>query len=479
MATIKHIEQLSVTAFVNTIKTLRNYEISEKVDGSNIQFGIDKKGFYTTREDKGGKRIYDAADYPLDFQYTYQRSSHLALQKLLPKLKAAGVHEGCRLEAEVLFGGLPNVVRYDSECNQIILLRLIDGWAYLKNIQLALDNTRTSTQVLCPYTPDGKNIEYRLETHKWKISINPVVSGSSITKKAEYYKIYEETGYLERHLWKTAIPLGDGMDDDLTYEEILDMQLNKRYRKISESKWKSLKEDIKKKRTEFMTFMDTDAYGTLKSIKQSLIDLLIRSQTSHFGPDAKHGGWVEGQVLRNKVDSSQIKIVDKEAFGVAKNFLWKVRLDIADKPQSVTIPRSFYGRTTIALMKTIGQPEFATTGVQRHLMKFGKTSAEIVAAISKDLSWKKGVKQVRAILDSSKLELSSLLKEYIKTRDSLSVTLSDGRTFKYDDDVHQRTLQVFAGIFAEIDYIEKKLDSVNSAESLVFLLLHKQLERIK
>lgn len=476
MATIPHLEDLSIGELISAVRQLRNYEVSEKVDGSNIQFGIDKKGFYTTREDKGGKRIYDVADYPLDFQYTYQRSSHIALQNLLPKLKSAGLHEGCRVEAEVLFGTLPNVVRYDGACNQIILLRMVEGYVYFRSLQHALDGAETTTQLLCPHTPDGKAIEFNLEKHNWKISTNPVTNGSAISRKTEYSDIYMELSYLERHLHKTAI---ENSNFSLSYQEVLEMPLNRRYGKINEYLWKDAKVEIKKCREKFMEFMNTDVYGTVKSVKESLLELLVRSQKSHFGPDTQHGGWIEGVVISGKQNARQIKLVDKETFGVVKNFLWKARLDIADKPQSVDKPRSFYGRMTIALMNTIGQPELATTNVLRALKKFGNTSAEMVVSISKGLNWKKGVKQAQEILVNSRRELNKLLNEYAKTRHSRSITLSNGKTFTYDDEVHQRTLQVFAGIFAEIDYMEQKLDSVNSAETLVFLLLHKQLERIK
>jgi hypothetical protein len=109
-SSITHIEDLPPIEFVSLVKKLEEYEITEKVDGAQILFGIDEKGFYTSRETKGGIRMYEASDYPIGFSNTHMRSVHLLLKRVLPSLKEAGMRKGDQVEAEVLFGELPNVV---------------------------------------------------------------------------------------------------------------------------------------------------------------------------------------------------------------------------------------------------------------------------------------------------------------------------------------------------------------------------------
>src|SRR5690606_21069841 len=100
---ITHIEDLEIKEFLDVVRDLKKYTVTEKVDGSQILFGIDERGFYTSRESKGGARVYSAEDYELKFSSSYMRSAHLLLEHVLPTLRDAGLHPGNQVEAEVLF----------------------------------------------------------------------------------------------------------------------------------------------------------------------------------------------------------------------------------------------------------------------------------------------------------------------------------------------------------------------------------------
>src|ERR1700679_3502530 len=104
---ITHIEELPTTEFIKVVKNLHEYEVTEKVDGAEILFGIDEIGFYTSREAKGGIRIYNESDYGMGFPTTYMRSAHKLLEQSLSELRAAGMRPGDQVEAEVLYGELP------------------------------------------------------------------------------------------------------------------------------------------------------------------------------------------------------------------------------------------------------------------------------------------------------------------------------------------------------------------------------------
>ena len=44
---IDHFEDLAIQDFLNAMRNFEQFEISEKIDGSNLQFGYDEEGFYT------------------------------------------------------------------------------------------------------------------------------------------------------------------------------------------------------------------------------------------------------------------------------------------------------------------------------------------------------------------------------------------------------------------------------------------------
>ena len=111
---ISHIEDMPVGEIIEILTNLSNYSITEKVDGAQILFGIDDNGFYTSRETKGGERIYNEADYGITFASTYMRSAHKLLEQMLQALKGAGLRLGDQVEAEVLYGQVPNVVPYSA-----------------------------------------------------------------------------------------------------------------------------------------------------------------------------------------------------------------------------------------------------------------------------------------------------------------------------------------------------------------------------
>ena len=53
-----HIEELPAHAFIRYVREIEHVSISEKLDGANLQVGIDNNGFYTSRGAKGGDKQY-------------------------------------------------------------------------------------------------------------------------------------------------------------------------------------------------------------------------------------------------------------------------------------------------------------------------------------------------------------------------------------------------------------------------------------
>ena len=131
---ITHIEDLGVQEFLDALYNFEKFEISEKIDGSNLQFGYDEQGFYTSRETKGdAERLRSESEYEKEYNTTFQRSAHLALEKAIPSLLKSGhLKQGDAVEVEVLYGVLPNAVPYNEGINRIIFLRPTNGNPNLK-----------------------------------------------------------------------------------------------------------------------------------------------------------------------------------------------------------------------------------------------------------------------------------------------------------------------------------------------------------
>jgi hypothetical protein len=172
---ISHIEDIPVGEIIEILTNLSNFELTEKVDGAQILFGIDEHGFYTSRETKGGTRIYNEADYGISFSSTYMRSSHKLLEQMLPVLKGAGLRPGDQVEAEVLYGQVPNVVPYSADTNYLIFLRTTEGAVNIDRLKQKLDGQAVSVTLESPYTDDGKSITLKEMTNVWKFARVPLL----------------------------------------------------------------------------------------------------------------------------------------------------------------------------------------------------------------------------------------------------------------------------------------------------------------
>lgn len=480
---IQHIEDLAVDEFIDTMRSFNDYEISEKVDGSNIQFGIDENGFYTSREEFGGKRVYDVGDYPINFSTTFMRSAHAALEQVLDILiDEGGLSIGDRIDSEVLYGELPNAIRYTNESNRIILLRVIDGDANISKLRKSVDGKKVTVSLEVPYTLDGKEINTATETNVWSFEQTPIVSGDQISSSESMAEINELLDELGDYLKK---PSGIG---EYSNSQILALPLNKRPDGVSAADWKELKETIKEKKIEVQKeiyYEDKETgerSGYKTKIKDKLLNDLVRKTKSAFGPKIEDGGWIEGVVLRHKKTGNLVKVVDKDIFTTIKDFLWKVRKELSENPSSVNKIESFLGKLMAGLSSSIGHPALGTTQAKRYLKSKGSTPEEILSNIASSFNydnvknyWVNFISQQKDILDSK-------LDDYQDNKGALSTKVDFGdagvRTFKYDEEIDKRTLQVFSSLYKRLDDLESGVKSSTSAEDLVMLLVGKQLGEI-
>lgn len=466
---ITHIEDLSVGKFVSVVKNISEYEITEKVDGAQLLFGIDNIGFYTSRETKGGRRIYNQSEYGLKFSETYMRSAHVLLESVLPSMKSAGLRPGCQVEAEVLYGELPNVVQYSADSNYLIFLRTTEGVVDIDRLTAKLIDQSLDVSITTPLTHDGKTITLQENIHTWEFSRSPKIPvNAKLLQKAINPKLTELMHYLKQ-------PSGFRHLANMVVECI---PLNKRPEWCEQNEWKIVKEDIKLKKQEIHKHINE---GLMLDIKSILIEQLLK-RGSQFGPLFEDGGWIEGAVLRNTKTGQMVKIVDKSVFLAVKDFSWKVRNNIREHAKSPETANSFIGKMLVDMAIAVGHPALGTIQAKNYLKKLGNTTEERIAALAEGIDLQSVKQYWYNLLENKRFELESELNKYEKEKSGYIhevVKLDDRRVqFTYSEAIDRRTKETFAQTFDDIETRKRNVESVGTVEGLIDILIGKKLKEI-
>lgn len=449
---ISHIEDLPITEFIEILQNFKEYNITEKVDGAQLLFGIDSCGFYTSRETKGGTRIYNEADYGITFASTYMRSAHKLLEQMLPYLKGAGMKPGDQVEAEVLYGELPNVVPYSADTNYLIFLRTTEGTVNIDRLQQKLDGQSVSVSLVSPFTDNGRTIELREETNQWKFARVPKITRTlhenSLKKRARAIIQILET------------------IDSITLQPvsvILETPLNKIPDWVQPGTWQYIKEHIKDRREEIL---QTIREEHIIPIKEMFLNNLVRPIGSSFGPPRLDGGWIEGIVLRHPDTGRMVKVVDKVVFGAIRERAWQKRNMITETAKGVENHGGFIGRLHLDLATSLGHPELGTNQAKNYLRKSGTITEERLSNLSEGINFDTVKSYWLSLLDIKHDELNEDLDKYEK---------EEGNT---NHPVQERTRQAFAEAFQKIYVIKSSTLQAENTQDLVFTLVGKHLGNI-
>jgi hypothetical protein len=455
---IPHIEDLPVAEFVRTINSLHEYEITEKLDGAEILFGIDEIGFYTSREAKGGVRIYEEQHYDIRFPTTYMRAAHKLLEETLPLLKAAGLKEGDQVEAEVLFDSVPNVVPYAEGINYLVFLRTTEGTVNIDRLKQKLIGQNLLVKLAEPYTLDGRTIEIMEQTREWHFGRVPQVS---VNIAGVQQAIRADMGALVAYLKDNS---GIRTLSNLVVEGL---PLNKCPEWCEPKDWKFIKEEIKERREDIRTTLQNHF---LSEIKSTLVEKIVNPQQSYYGPTIEEGGWIEGVVLRHPHTHKMIKIVDKNKFGVIRESAWKKRNMITEAAKSVDGNHSFVGNLHVSLAIAIGHPNLGTMQAKNYLRKVGESTEERLNTLSEGVDFHSVKNYWLSLLESKMDILGQDLDKYEKEEDYCAETMD-----RYSTAVHQRTLATYATTFQKIGFLRENTQKARSTKDLLKVLVGKQL----
>jgi hypothetical protein len=443
---ITHIEELDTSDFLRVATNLVEYEVTEKVDGSQILFGIDEHGFYTSRETKGGDRVYAVEDYNIHFSTTYRRAAHKLLESVLPQLKEAGLKPGDQVEAEVLYGELPNVVPYSEDSNYLIFLRTTEGSINIDRLKQKLDGLSLSVSLTSPLTEDGKSISLVEKADHWTISSVPLISVQYpyVQKKVEK-KLKEMRAFLLQDT-KFGIP-------NMTVEKT---PLNRIPAWCSQAEWKTVKEELKAEKARVQLELDEMKLA----VKEILLDHFVRPYSSMFGPI--EGGWIEGVVLKHRENGKMVKVVDKRTFGTIREFAWQVRNSLTERARGINDSYSYLGEVHVGLATALGHPELGT-------MQCKKYHKQMVFEDNTPIEPLK--EYMLSFLEQKRIDLEGRLDKYEKEKHKLVLKVVEG-TFKHkvgyaESGIDRRTKETFASLFEQISVLMDKISTAQSQNDLV------------
>ena len=477
---IDHIEALPPEKFISVVKNINKFIASEKLDGANLIFGFENDGrFYTSREAKRGGRMYDTADYDNSPASNGFKSAHAALESVKAELKAV-MDDGEAAECEVLFGRQPNAIVYGT--SYIAFLRMVpgdNGKAPQQNLikELADELRGKKVTVTTPIVTSNDGIELTTEMQDfvWKF-----VSTTFIDSKA--FKDIDLSEELEKFKKFLKQPNNVG-GMNLTNSQLMGIKLT--------SVPKDIRPEVKEERDRLIKIAE-ERYKL--GIKEQLLDRIVRKldpalRDVEISPHEDTG--IEGLVFLDPDTLEQFKIVDKDVFTIINQFNFAIRNQVKSTSRGrMVFDKASLGRDLDIfnellekLAKTVGNEGLSHyTALSREIKKYkGETKEETLKNFvqsfrNKDFNTVKQqtINHIETAID----ELTESLNQYKSEWQDYELELKTGKTIKYSEEVHNRTLLVFAETRRELNDMLKNVKQADNLGDIAVALYGKMLNRI-
>lgn len=472
---IAHLEDLDIQAFIRAVSNISKMQATEKLDGAQLWFGLDKDGrLYTSRagKSKSAENIYREADYPYFGSSNGFRAAHAALQAKEEEIRSV-LRPGDTIEAEVLYGRQPNAVTYGSGGkNYIAFLRGVEGTQDLLVDQLAnrLANQTVKVNVKVVDSVDGENL--RLEPTDLTFQFVGVqkIDGAKLRE----VNVSKQLAALQTFLQKKA-----GLEgSDITNFDLLTGSLG--------SFDKAIRPQAKELKAKLMAKVQADFK---LPIKKELLAKFVHQVKSplaaaDLSPDEDIG--IEGVVLRDPTNpDEQVKLVDKDTFTTINQFNHAVRASISGmvKTTDLSAPVESYGgllgRLKITIADLLGNRELARTQSAKKMFSTvkGKTPEETVTNVAKELTgghdYLGTKKKVVALIDGTLEKLAAALKDYKANKDNFQLKLKSGKSLGHSPEIVRRTLLSFAESKRDLVELKEKVTKTKNLAQLVAVLYGK------
>ena len=474
---ITHIEDLSIDKFIEIIKNIFNFRVSEKIDGANLWFGLDDSDiFYTTREQKSGDkdRKYASSDYSKVAAYNGFRSAHDALESFMKLGKYRGhLHPGDKIEIEVVFGKQPNVVKYSEDgTNYIVLLRPVDGTsqAHFDKLADALNGKETTVQSNIIDTLDGQHLVTSKSPFKWKIvkNVSEKVSSSLISHKS----VLKIVGKLESFLKDRNDVVSKALNREVSNFEAMTMRLV--------GIPAAAKEVIKSEKDVLNQQVLTQFKLPIK--KQLFADLLDNGEFLSSTIKSKERSDLEGFVLSD--GDNQIKIVDRDLFTAINEFNFKIRNELngavmSDDMEAPLLNKGgVFGNCKLRIANLFDIKELARSAKAKKIFasyrgnSVEETAEHFVKSLKiKDFDMYKN--KILAILQDTRNDLNERLDIFKRESGDYKVELKNGKTIQYSEESKKRTLLAFAELNKELDKLIQSTKKAKRTEDLILAIYGK------
>ena len=483
---IQHIESLAPDAFIDFVKNISAYTITEKLDGTNIVIGRDIEGkLYTSREAKGGaKRYYHYADYdeqsPTNHGYMLAQQAIMSLGPVADEL----IKPGQAIECELLFGRQPNAIVYGT--NRLVLLAphseaevpySDDEWDQVLNSEALEGGYGLPLQShSVDFTP-----AYQLDINTCLMRI--VICGVPSVEATLFAPTLEALSLLDAY--------GDWLDrgsvgSSLTNRELLEVNLTT----ILMAERPSVKTVRDSARAKSMAFkLDIKAYmiKVLTHFKSAL-------RSEHITVNSSEDFGIEGVVVTS-LDGQTVKIVNKKLFTAINAFNHVVRNRIR-KTSHGKVPDniewavdfnikgdSLYDHMLTMLSSIHGLDGLNSyLGIKPRLRKFRFGDLSLTGTldnIAAEWETTMSIQQIRGMVVLALRQHCAILQNcrqiYLTHSPGYYMRLDDGQVVGYSPAVHKRTLIMFAEVERELTEMIQGVRFAEDLQTIIYALFQKQL----
>lgn len=470
---IAHIEDLSLEAFMRLLGNLDKLTAVQKLDGANLRAGFDDQGkFYTSREQKGGKRFYALDDFPDSSAFDGFKTATAVLIKVQNELKEI-IKEGELVNLEILFGAQPNTVYYGKDgYNYIAFLEMLPGdnptikpdQSKVEQLYKALKNTKITVETEITDTFDGINLVKSPMPTDWKFTTSDRVHEDELKK----IKLKPDLKKLKEFLEEENEEASKG--ETVTNYDVL----KTRTRKLSDER----------KRLEKIIY---DEYRM--PIKDKMMELVRGQKPKLAGSNGDGYKGIEGVIFTDPETYEQFKVVDRDVFSAINKFNYSIRMNIvgkintSDPMASLAARGGLLGEAKIRIARLFGVegleiPHQAKKALANFRGDDPQQTLNNFADSLKQLNFQAIKKKVLAIMVSTLSELEDMLDEFKENAADYSLTLKNGKKVKYSKEIKRRTLLTFAEARKNLIKQVEQVKNVNNIKQLASLCFGSELNKL-
>jgi len=481
---IKHIEDLSIDKFIETVSHFNDYIITEKLDGYNLVFGFDTNGhLYTSRESKKGKRFYSCSDYPNIPEYVAFRAVHSVLEHIKKSLEEL-LKDGEAVECEILYGRQPNSIVYGK--NYIIPLRVfptekneIDNHHKIillaKTLKRIIPSIKIQTQII--KTKNGTSLINSIEEQTWRFESIPKIKNDIFTN----IDIQNDIVKLKTFLNSFALFL-HSQKQYYSTNDVIAINLNK-IPKCERDEMKMIRENLRAL-LKYMHILPIKE----KILKEVISLIRPKLQTAKISKYENIG--IEGVVLLDKKSGEQIKIVDKNTFTKINAFNYSIRNDIKrtikGRPtfNNVSLKtHGIYNKIMFNIAKELKISEFEELmnikkGIKKHQGSTLSQTLDNLSQLVKDASLNSLQESINKIISQGLVDLTENLNFFKRKWKTYQFILPSNNMLIYNKEIYNRTLLYFAQTISNLTFIQTELIKTNSYSELFLLIYSKQLKSL-